>query len=149
MGKIMLNDVQYGVGGVTDAEDVKYNSSNVKQALDDLNTDSMFKSIGNVSLRNCVGSSYIYVYEKNGDIILRYSITTTEAVAPGNSATIGTLANKRPAIVQKIPIVNIIGGSSYFGFIVIETDGTISIVNPVSNSAGSKFYASGEARYSL
>lgn len=38
MGKIMLNDVQYGVGGVTDAEDVKYGSTDVSSALDDLNT---------------------------------------------------------------------------------------------------------------
>ena len=38
MGKIMMNGKQYGVGGITDASDVKYTSSQtVKGALDELN----------------------------------------------------------------------------------------------------------------
>ena len=34
MGKIMLNGKQYGVGGITDAEDVKYGNTTVDAALD-------------------------------------------------------------------------------------------------------------------
>ena len=38
MGKIMLNGRQYGVGGITDASDIKYGSTDVESALNDLNT---------------------------------------------------------------------------------------------------------------
>lgn len=37
MGKIMMNGIQYGVGGITDADDVKYtDSQTVKGALDEV-----------------------------------------------------------------------------------------------------------------
>ena len=39
MGKIMMNGIQYGVGGMTDASDVKYDDTDVASALDDLTTD--------------------------------------------------------------------------------------------------------------
>lgn len=39
MGKIMLNGRQYGVGGIVDASDVKYGSTDVESALDGLNND--------------------------------------------------------------------------------------------------------------
>lgn len=38
MGKIMLNGRQYGVGGIADASDVKYGSTDVESALDTLNS---------------------------------------------------------------------------------------------------------------
>ena len=37
MGKIMKDGIQYGVGGVTDASDIKYGSTDVESALNDLN----------------------------------------------------------------------------------------------------------------
>ncbi len=37
MGKIMKDGIQYGVGGITDASDIKYGSTDVESALDDLN----------------------------------------------------------------------------------------------------------------
>ena len=49
MGKIMLNDIQYGVGGITDAEDVKYGSTNVSNALDNLN-NALSNKIGYVDI---------------------------------------------------------------------------------------------------
>lgn len=37
MGKIMMNGIQYGVGGITDADDIKYtDSQTVKDALDEV-----------------------------------------------------------------------------------------------------------------
>lgn len=39
MGKIMLNGRQYGVGGIADASDVKYGSTDVESALDGLSRD--------------------------------------------------------------------------------------------------------------
>ena len=38
MGKIMKNSIQYGVGGITNASDIKYGSTDVESALNDLNT---------------------------------------------------------------------------------------------------------------
>ena len=36
MGKIMMMGTQYGAGGITDAEDISYEDTTVKGALDDI-----------------------------------------------------------------------------------------------------------------
>ena len=83
MGKIMLNDIQYGVGGAggaggaTDAKDVKYGSSNVKQALDQ-NSNAIAKNTSNIASLN---AGFTYSLGNNVDISA-YNSSSNKWTAP-------------------------------------------------------------------
>lgn len=65
MGKIMLNGKQYGVGGITDADDVKYtDSQTVKGALDELKS-----GLNNLFLWKQY--SYAYSIPANGTLTIK------------------------------------------------------------------------------
>ena len=58
MGKIMMNGKQYGVGGITDADDVKYtDSQTVKGALDEVKNGLTSFTIRTVSIPYTVASN--------------------------------------------------------------------------------------------
>jgi len=77
MGKIMKNGIQYGVGGATDAEDVKYGSSNVKQALDQ-NSNAIAKNTSDIASLN---ADFTYSLGNNVDIS-GYDSTSNKWTAP-------------------------------------------------------------------
>ena len=70
MGKIMMNGIQYGVGGITDASDIKYGSTDVESALD---TISQSLSDGDVTYVKLPDGTMIvhatYTGIKSGDRI--------------------------------------------------------------------------------
>lgn len=71
MGKIMKDGIQYGVGGMTDASDVKYGSTDVETALDDLNNGLTY-SVASINSTYAMGAAHkwgrvVFVSIYNGD----------------------------------------------------------------------------------
>ena len=90
MGKIMKDGIQYGVGGITDASDIKYGSTDVESALNDLNNGLTNKltAFANAKMQTFVASwSSLPTGDTNTNInissmgLTRISFVSVQAIA--------------------------------------------------------------------
>ena len=123
MGKIMLNGKQYGVGGITDADDVKYTSSQtVKGALDKLNAGLTYTS-------ETINSTYAQ------GIIFKWGRVVTVVINNGDQGTIAanTTLTTLPAAYKPANVAEFINTYAKTR-IRINGDGSIVAVEAINNS---------------
>lgn len=106
MGKIMLNGKQYGVGGITDADDIKYtDSQTVKGALDEVKNDltNQFREVSVSFNDSTIPASATFEIAKTIDVPSGYhplclrgwnfsrlnGLTVTRVTVSSSSVTVG------------------------------------------------------------
>ena len=82
MGKIMMNGIQYGVGGITDADDVKYtDSQTVKGALDEVKNGLTNILTGSNVITTSHTISNAYASKVGNIVVANATLVTTSSVS--------------------------------------------------------------------
>lgn len=141
MGKIMLNGRQYGVGGIADASDVKYGSTNVESALDDVNI-----GLTNVDRSTCTmaanwTTTQNRVLKKTGFVELYVECLFRGTYASGWNHVCTIPAGYRP--IETFDMVSLDNGVSTAPAcdIKIEQGGAVRVYNNTGTSKNLRIHA--------
>ena len=110
MGKIMMNGIQYGVGGITDADDVKYTDlQTVKGALDEVKTGLSNRFDSGISTGHSISAGGSITVTVN----FNHTFTTIPEVVTNLTRSYGT-ADVLAALAVNVTAVT----ASYFNVII-------------------------------
>ena len=141
MGKIMKDGIQYGVGGVTDASDIKYGSTDVESALDDLNNGLTLVERSSCTMESNWTTTQNRVVKKTGFVELYVECIFSGSYSSGWNKIFTIPAGYRPN--ETFDMVCLDNGVSTAPAcdIKIERGGAVSVYNNTGTSKNLRIHA--------